>query len=306
MDCCADCGGGVSLKACKSCWLVKYCNADCQRNHWPTHKKACKLRAAELHDEALFKDPPAKEDCPICFLPLPTRLICCISLPPATIMSVPIYEFAVANEVLANKAMEEYFSCCGKSLCLGCLHSCRESGNIGTCPFCNSDRHKTEEEQVEELMKRVEVNDAGAMYVLGSYYNHGQLGLQQDRGKALELWKHAAALGSSKAHFELGPQYDKGGDLKKAKFHYEAAAMAGHEVARYNLGCVEYHSGNVERAVKHWTIAASAGDYYAMHNLIKVIEVGRVSRDEINSTLTAYNTSCAEMRSEARDNVIQL
>ena len=101
--------------------------------------------------------------------------------------------------------------------------------------------------------------------------------------------------------------YREGGDMKKAKFHYEAAAMAGHEVARYNLGCMEYLSGgNVERAVKHWTIAASAGDYYAMHSLIKVIEVGRVSRDEINSTLTAYNTSCDEMRSEARDNVIQL
>ena len=68
--CCAKCGeeeGGVSLKACKSCMLVKYCNANCQRNHWPKHKKDCKLRAAELWDEALFKEPPPKEDCPICF-----------------------------------------------------------------------------------------------------------------------------------------------------------------------------------------------------------------------------------------------
>ena len=155
-------------------------------------------------------------------------------------------------------------------------------------------------------MKRVEVNDAASMMVLGSHYYHGKLGLLRDQGKAIELWKQAAALGSSKAHFQLGAYYKLGGDMKKEKFHNEAAAMAGHEVARYNLGCMEYHSGNVERTVKHWTIAASAGDYYAMHSLIKVIEVGRVSRDEINSTLTAYNTSCDEMRSEARDNVIQL
>ena len=84
--CCADCGGvaggGVSLKACKSCMSVKYCNADCQKNHWPKHKAACKQRAAELRDEALFKDPPAKEDCPICFLPMPFKLISCVSLPP--------------------------------------------------------------------------------------------------------------------------------------------------------------------------------------------------------------------------------
>jgi hypothetical protein len=58
---------------------------------------------------ALLKDPPAKEDCPICFLPMPVRLICCISLPPATIISVPINDFAIANTELVNEDMETYF-----------------------------------------------------------------------------------------------------------------------------------------------------------------------------------------------------
>ena len=71
--CCADCGeaGGASLKVCKACMSVKYCNDACQMNHWLKHKKLCKLRAAELRDKALFKGPPAKDDCPICFLPMP-------------------------------------------------------------------------------------------------------------------------------------------------------------------------------------------------------------------------------------------
>jgi len=53
--CCAECGkeeervGGVSLKACKACMQVKYCNAGCQHKHWPKHKTTCKLRAAELY-----------------------------------------------------------------------------------------------------------------------------------------------------------------------------------------------------------------------------------------------------------------
>jgi hypothetical protein len=306
---CADCGkeeveGIVSLKACKSCMLVKYCNAECQKNHWPTHKKLCKQRAAELRDEALFKDPPAKEDCPICFLPMPVKLICCLSLPPATILSVPIYDYEIEHSI--GKATEVYYSCCGKSICGGCVDSFCKSGNDDKCPFCNSDRDKTDEDEVEEIMKRVEVNDAGAMYVLGSHYCHGTYELPQDLERAIALWKQAAKLGSSKAHNELGVHFQEGGDLKKKKFHYEAAAMAGHEGARYNLGCNETQSGNMERALKHWTIAASAGHYIAMRNMLVAFSKGSVSRDEIDPILTAYNNSCADMRSEARDAYINM
>ena len=141
---CADCGGlaegGICLKACKSCILVKYCNANCQRNHWPKHKKECKLRAAEIRDEALFKDPPPKKDCQICFLPMPVRLVSCISLPPATIVSVPIRDYALAHRHrLAVQATEQYYYCCGKTICGGCIHSSRNSGNSGKCPFCNAE-----------------------------------------------------------------------------------------------------------------------------------------------------------------------
>jgi TPR repeat protein len=214
-------------------------------------------------------------------------------------LSVPIYDFALANEKVASRAMKEWYACCGKSICNGCVHSLCESGNGGTCPFCKADTLSgTDEEEVEKLMKRVEANDAGTMYALGHYYNQGQLGLQQDLAKGVKLWTQAAKLGSSDAQFQLGRIYDERGDTKKAKFHYEAAAMAGHEVARCHLGSIEGNSGNIERAIKHCTIAASAGHYIAMQNLI---EEGTVSRESIDSTLIAYNNSCAEMRSEARD-----
>jgi hypothetical protein len=82
--------------------------------------------------------------------------------------------------------------------------------------------------------------------------------------------------------------------------------MAGHDVARCNLGTMEHKSGKMERAVKNWMIAASAGNFYAMMlNLQKVFEKGHVSTDEFHSTLTAYNNSCVDMRSEARDAFIK-
>jgi hypothetical protein len=150
-------------------------------------------------------------------------------------------------------------------------------------------------------MKRVEVNDSGAMCQLGNCYYKGLNGVQQDRTKAMELFTRAAKLKFSKGHCNLGTTYHEGGNMKKAKFHVEAAAMAGHEMARYNLGIFEYNSGNVEQALKHWTIAASAGECFAMHELRELFEYGYVSRESINSTLAAYNSSCAEMGSEARD-----
>jgi hypothetical protein len=140
MNCCADCGvvagGAVSLKACKACMNAKYCSAACQRNHWSTHKKSCKERAAEIHDEALFKVPSsAKEDCPICSRPMPLNLISSLSLPPATILSVPIYDYATAHRELSVELNEMlYYSCCGKRICKGCVHSFRKSGN-DNCPF---------------------------------------------------------------------------------------------------------------------------------------------------------------------------
>jgi TPR repeat protein len=180
-----------------------------------------------------------------------------------------------------------------------------ESGNIGKCPFCNSHTAKTDEEMVEELTKRVAANDAASIFVLGASYYHGYLSLQQDQNKAMELYARAAELGLGKAHNYLALIYDGKGDMKKAKFHYEAAIMAGDEEARTNIGLMEDDSGNIERAVKHWTIAASSGCFKSMHNLLVSFEEGAVSRESINTALTAYNNSCAKMRSEARDAIIR-
>ena len=255
-----------------------------------------------LWEEALFQDPPAKEDCPICYLPMPVRLLLCISLPPATLSSLPINDF-VANQYqeAASKAMDVYYPCCGKNICKGCVHSFQMSGNARMCPFCKSDRLKSHQEIVDEIMKRVEANDPGPMLMLAQHYYIGEQGFPQDHTKAMELYTKSADLGCRMAHYDLGNIYHEQGDKKKENFHYEAAAMAGDEEAQFQIGANEFVSDKKDRAVKHWTIAASSGSFRAMHAMLTCYTTGRVSRELMNSTLIAYNKSCMEMRSEARD-----
>ena len=101
---CASCGvaGGddVNLKKCTACHLVKYCGVECQRNHRPEHKAACKKRAVELKDELLFKQPESTHlgDCPICILPIP----------------IPTLGGAMHHNVM---------SCCTNVLCYGCVYA---------------------------------------------------------------------------------------------------------------------------------------------------------------------------------------
>ena len=105
---------------------------------------------------------------------------------------------------------------------------------------------------------------------------------------------------SSHTHYYLGAYYHEGRDLKKAKFHYEAAAMAGHEGARCNIGAIEFESGNktLDYCCVIWELGIIMP--WTMDALRTYFERGLVSRESIDSTLKAYNNSYAEMRSEAR------
>jgi TPR repeat protein len=47
------------------------------------------------------------------------------------------------------------------------------------------------------MMKRMDANDTGAIYALGNWYYHGDLGLLPDREKARELLTRALDNGSS-------------------------------------------------------------------------------------------------------------
>ena len=108
--CCGKEGNSDDMNTCNKCKSVSYCNAACKKKHRKKHKKACEKRVAELHDEKLFKEPPPREECPICLIPLPLD----------------------ASEMA-------FKSCCGKLICKGCIYAMEESEEGGDlCAFCHT------------------------------------------------------------------------------------------------------------------------------------------------------------------------
>jgi len=236
-------------------------------------------RVAELFDEKLFKQPLPNEDCPICYLRLPIE--------------------GVQNT---------HQSCCGKMLCDGCVraHSVAAADTERyKCVFCRTEAPSSDEEHIERMKKRVEANDAQAMFNLGTYYILGMNGLRQDHWMTLELYHESAKLGNKNAHFALSLCYQTGRtvekDTRKETYHLQLGAMGGDVCARYNLGCNEDNAGNMDRAFKHWMISANDGYDVSMKAVQEGYEIGFVTKDDYAKTIRAYYNSIAEMKSDDRD-----
>jgi len=283
---CANCGkeGSDVNNICNKCKQVKYCNAACKKKHKKKHKKDCEeyIRlAAEKHDIELFKEPPPKEDCPICFLRIPTL-----------------------------ETGGTYYSCCGKTICSGCEyaplydHQGNEVDNE-KCPFCRTPAPTSDEEANKREKKRVEVGDPIAIYNVGNNYREGEYGFTRDYKKALELWHRAAELGDDAAYAGIGYAYETGQgvevDKKKAIHYFELAAMEGNVDGRHNLGCLEEKAGNMNRALKHWMIAVRSGDNKSLNGIKDLYSDGYATKEDYTKALQLYQEYLSEIKSPQRD-----
>jgi len=279
---CANCGkeGSDVTNICNKCNMVKYCNAACKKKHRQKHKKACERRVAELHDEQLFKQPPPNEDCPICMVRLPSLTSGCT-----------------------------YNECCGKMICSGCEHAfqsriTKEEHDV--CPFCRTPPPNSDKENVKRFEKRMELNDARAIFNMGCHYRYGRLGLPQSMAKALKLWHRAGELGNAAAYTNIGNAYYFGRgveiDLKKARHYWELATMSGSVMARRNLGVLEEENvGNMERALKHYMIAVGGGDSISLNNVKSTYMRGLATKDDYAKALRSFQAYLDEIKTVQRD-----
>jgi hypothetical protein len=281
MMCCASCGisedDDTKLKKCTACKLVRYCSIECQREHRPQHKKACKKRAAELRDEILFRQPESNHygDCPICCLPL--------SIDPKK---------------------SSIMGCCSKMICNGCDYANIKRQTEGsldlTCPFCRHPLPDDDEEAYQNMMNRVEANDPVALREMGKKrYDEG------DYKSAFEYYTKAVELGDVGAHHTLTTMYWNGQriekDEKKLVYHMEEAAIGGHPIARYNLGCVEKYNGRHERAVKHFIIAANLGHDGSLDVIRYGYEGGLVSKEDFAAALRGHHAAVDGTKNPQRE-----
>lgn len=63
--------------------------------------------------------------------------------------------------------------------------------------FCREELPDSDKEQLTRLKKRMEWDDAEAVYDMACNYQYGKFGLPKDERKAFELYLRTARLGSS-------------------------------------------------------------------------------------------------------------
>jgi TPR repeat protein len=323
---CANCGKGEEsnedLKACSACHLVKYCNRECQLAHRTHHKKACKERSAELHEEALFRELlPPREKCPGCNLPM----------------------------LFGNK-VSVFAACCGNNVCIGCNgvlgtveHRLQNKEGEKLCAVCKTpeeaNNSKGDEVYMKRLKEHADMGNAQAIFMIGLEYSR-----EGNMSKAHELWLKAGKLGCSEAYSVLAnsmnpinDEYNEGGvnkrlgvkiDMKKAQYYYELAAIMGDVQARYFLGLLEGRATNNvdaegytfkaletkfrhrERAVKHFELAARAGHEAAMDRIKDIYNrqamVKTFSAEEYENIVKAYTKSRDEMKSDDREKALAI
>ena len=296
---CSKCGKeSDTLKKCTACKCVWYCDKDCQNKHRKEHRKECRLIKKELDkrggkldvgtevDVGPIGKLPPREECPICMRVSPL-----------------------------HAKLTGYAACCGKTLCGGCnlqhqLKS-RDQAVLPTCAFCRTTVPRSDEDQLAQRRKRIELKDPDALISMAMDYGYGREGMPVDHAKCIDLLREVVDLGFTDAQYQLGNFYSNGEmgleqNEEEAFKRYKEAAEGGHLPALHNLACTEWENGDGVAAMRHLRLSASGGYRESMESLISFFEIGLLQHKDLAETLQAFSCARTEMKSEHRDQYIKV
>ena len=248
---CSYCNKPDARKKCK-CKKRRYCDEECQRRHWKTHRDTCSSRKVKPNISVIKEEEEEEHLCPICL------------------------DNADNATVDGNDAGICF--ACGQSYCGMCNFGGLTSKSPN-CPTCRAPFAIPAEEQFKRCWKLVYDRSPGrhtpmAQVNLGYMYHKGK-GVRQDFAKAAKYYKLAVDQGNAFAQCNLGIMYDNGRgvpqDDARAGQYYKLAADQGNADAQCNLG-VMYDEGcgvkqDNAKAAKYYKLSAVQGDDDGLYNL---------------------------------------
>ena len=249
---------------------------------------------AQKEDPELWKPHPPTEECPVCLVPLPLHNYlasywsCCGMTVCCACGAENDRALCITNKKRKEKKLPPIEKCCA---------------------FCRAPSHCTESEMIKSYEDRAVKGDLQAMFHLAGMHRDGRHGLSRDEAKALELMQRAADLGSPEALYILG-QYFLHGDLgltvdeDKSWRCMEDATKRGDVCARQHLGSIEERHQHHDLAIKHFKLAAAAGEEISMKRLWNYFSSKKLTKAELEATLRAHKAVCDEMNSDDRERYI--
>lgn len=283
---CATCGRrDGKLKFCSACRQTRYCNENCQSDHWSAHKSVC-------NNESLHKNTNENESI------LETEHM---------IEKEEELCFICHNAHSFRSSEMRYQPCCGIMFCNGCIYRLWGTDDENqVCPHCRQKNLTTSQIFISRLNERVKKGDKYAIHIKAFFHFRGKWNVPHDYNEAMKLWKQAGELGCLDSYNAISDMYRVGYGVErsviKALQYTKMAAKKGSMLARHNIGLYTFYGigmkADSESAVRHWKIAASAG-FKPSLNILHRREL--IERDEYKKTKAEYRKKLKQDFIEERE-----
>jgi len=246
----------------------------------PEQKNLAIAAAANRTNDSLKEwSPPPRDECPICFVPLPI-----------------------------DDNSTSYRPCCGMIVCKGCIADqvqmfIRDSGDemqeemikaLNQCMFCRTNMYG----KSDELNRAAaENNRPEGMFRVGLLYL-----ADENNQEGMKWLKRATVLGCGKAAEKIGDILLEDDNETQARFYFNKAAELGRVQSFVKLGSIDLNRGNITTAMDNYRKAATCG--VNSKSLVQVLKRGfiakYITREEYFSTLYKHYKANDEMNSESR------